>query len=560
MLADATSPDVKASPLPNPKAAYMRKLVPLTAHVFFAHVLLTALFVAGFFGTATAQSGPTAEADTTLAPDKAEQPIRTPATAESFRQTVLGTQQFQDSRREGLANRWRLLDPNGLPVPRASLLNPYAQNPLKGDFPIAGQNTFGVLTILENPTTAFNNQENSESVFNNTLLGAFELFNGLTVFRPKSWAVKGAIRHVSNSVGDVSVSDVGLADGFAELKLVEIGNDFYDFASVRAGIQAFKSDFNGLIFNSFDLGAQLFGTMKSNRIQFAVAGFSPRTKNLAGLDLDLLDQDLNQTIGIGTIVIEDFLRPGFNGAFSVHFNQNTALDDAPANTVEGADLSVIYLGFASAGNFGRFIFNPAFYLATGTDDFNPVAGQETTISAFLAGAAVAYPKNWITYRGAAFIASGDSDPNDDTAQGFDGIADAVNLFGGGNSFVISGAAGLGNRPNSLFPSGRVIGNRPNFVNPGIMLVNAGFDAVITPKMFIQLDYNFLQLNNTATIDPDLSSAIGHDISAALKYRLFLNENLVLQAGGGFFIPGDGAKALGILESVMTGNVKLVALF
>lgn len=530
----------------------MRMSLPIATRLTLLPTVVLALLVAGLPHTVLAQSGPLAAADTTLEGAAPAPPARTPATAESFRETVRNAQQFQDTRREGLADRWRLLDPNGLPVAGAGGLNPYAQNRLKGDFPMFGQNTFGVLTILENPTSNFSNQENSETALNNTLLGAFEIFNGLTVFRPKSFALKGALRHVSNDAGAERVSDVGLVDGFAELKLADLGQDFYDFASVRAGIQAFKSDFEGLVFNDFNLGAQLFGELKSNRYRFALAFFSPRAKNLAGLDLDLLDQSLNQQVGIGTLIIEDFLRPGFNGALSVHFNTDTS--------IEGRDLSVLYVGFASAGNIGRFAFKPAFYLVTGTEDLNPVAGQDVSISAFLAGAEFEYPTNWLTYRAGAFMASGDSDPTDDTAGGFDSINDGINLFGGANSFVIGGGAAFGTRPNSFIPSLRAIPNRSNFINPGMLVANAGLDAVVTPKMLLQLDFNFFQFNQDVFLG-GASTALGQELAAALKYRLFLNENLVLQAGGSFFMPGEAGKLiLGSESNVMSGNVKLVALF
>ena len=265
----------------------------------------------------------------------------------------------------------------------------------------------------------------------------------------------------------------------------------------------------------------------------------------------------NQTVVSGTLVAEDFARPGFNAILTAAAN----LDDS----VEDAGLNVVYLGFTSDGHVGRLFVLPTAYLAFGTDDFNPVAGQETSVSAFMAGIELAYPKNWLTYRAAAFVASGDSDPDDDSATGFDSILDNVGLFGGATSFVVGGASFF-TRPNSFLPAGRVaasgLGTRANFVNPGIQLLNAGLDAVVSPRIFAQLDYNYFRFFEPAAAGlADDEAALGQEINAALRFRAFLNENLVFQVGGSAFLPGTAGEALlGASDTILTGNVALLALF
>ncbi len=66
---------------------------------------------------------------------------------------------------QGLSNRWRLLDAYGVQPPPASLFNPYNQNPLKGDFPFLGLNTFGVLTLLYNPQGNFTSIDSVDAQF-----------------------------------------------------------------------------------------------------------------------------------------------------------------------------------------------------------------------------------------------------------------------------------------------------------------------------------------------------------------------------------------------------------
>ncbi|MCG8605712.1 hypothetical protein MJD09_12035, partial [bacterium] len=84
-------------------------------------------------------------------------------------------------------DRWRVLYDIGI-VP--SYIDPYNQNPIKGDFPIFGNNTFMVLTGLYTPKGIFTSQENVDSQFNNDVLTSLELFKGTTVFEPKRWSLK----------------------------------------------------------------------------------------------------------------------------------------------------------------------------------------------------------------------------------------------------------------------------------------------------------------------------------------------------------------------------------
>ncbi len=455
--------------------------------------------------------------------------------------------------RNSLPDRWRYLDPNGLPVVGYSLLDPYHQNPLKGDFAVFGQHTFVVVTILGVPAATFSSQDNVDPQFNNKLIGALELFNGLTVFKPKTFSLKGSFQGVYNR-GNADLEELELLEGFGELKLFDVGSERYDFTSTRVGIQAFTSDFNGFVFKDINLGGQLFGEAASNRYRWALAAFSQRQKSPGGgLTFDAADQ----TVLVGNLVVEDLFSPGFNGLFSVQAN----LD----RSVAGNDLSVVYLGFASDGHLGRLEFNPALYAAFGKEDFNPAAGQEVSISAFLAGVELAYPQNWRTYRAAAFVASGDSDPDDDKAGGFDAILDNVGLFGGANSFVVGGGQFL-TRPNSFLPAGRALvqgsGTRANFVNPGIQLLNLGLDAVLTPRLFLQLDANYFRFFDTAVLGQDVANALGYEVNGALRWRVFLNENFVLQLGGGAFFPQDGALVDGLpnKDTILTGNVALVALY
>ena len=187
----------------------------------------------------------------------------------------------------------------------------------------------------------------------------------------------------------------------------------------------------------------------------------------------------------------------------------------------------------------------------------------------MAGVEIEYPSDYMNYRGAVFITSGDSDPSDDKAKGFDSINDNVNLFGAGNSFVVGGGQ-FGTRNNSFIPSFRQLGTQANFINPGMLLANLGMDVIFTPKLFFETNFNYFQFLQSAIpagagvtiLD---SKSLGFEVNGAFNYRVFLNENVILQAGLNAFFPQDGGKSVLALQGIdedliLTGNITLVTLF
>lgn len=441
--------------------------------------------------------------------------------------------------------RWRILDAYGVQVPRSSVIDPYNQNPLKGDFPVFGQNTFMVLTALYNPKTLFTNQQNVDTQFNNDLVTAIEVFHGSTVFKPKDWSLKASGKGIYNR-GNQDVEDFSFLELFGELKLFDVGSN-YDFTAVRAGSQFFKTDFNGFIFQDFNLGAQLFGELNANRNQWSIAYLDLRQKENGLLTFDAQEQQ----IFFANFFVQDFLRPGFNTVFSAHYNRD--------RSQVGQDLDAYYLGVAADGHFGRIEFNPAVYFAFGKEDF---FGFENDISAYMAGVEFAYPSDYRNYRAALFVTSGDDDPNDDKEKGFAAINENVNLFGGANSFIIGGAAF--NKPNSFIPSNQGdFGSA--FINPGALLANVGMDLVLTPKLFTTCNFNYFQFMTKESVtlgdgSPLSSTSIGFEFNTQLNYRLFLNENFIIQLGGNIFFPQDGGKQLLGDDNIITGNLTLVTLF
>jgi hypothetical protein len=153
-----------------------------------------------------------------------------------------------------------------------------------------------------------------------------------------------------------------------------------------------------------------------------------------------------------------------------------------------------------------------------------------------------------------FWASGDANPRDGRARGFDAIEDFPAFAGGifslwnREGIRLTGAGVALTPPNSLLPSLRSSKDegQANFVNPGILLVNAGADFDLTPKLRSVVNVNFLRFDRTEPLELLLFQApihhtIGVDYSIGLQYRPPLTENIVLTGGAAALTPGRGFR-------------------
>jgi len=86
----------------------------------------------------------------------------------------------------------------------------------------------------------------------------------------------------------------------------------------------------------------------------------------------------------------------------------------------------------------------------------------------------------------------------------------------------------------------------NFVNPGAIIVGYGTDADITPKLKAFMNVNYIWMAETESIRQVLftnhtSNDIGLDCSLGFQFRPLLTNNIILSAGAGFLVPGQGYK-------------------
>lgn len=501
-----------------------------------------------------------------------------------------------------LTDRWRIVPPPyELDERPRHRLDPYNQNVLKGDLPIRGNDTFLVLSgiadslvesrTLPTPSGVSANRPGSVQFFGHDGQGFFaqnlvlsgELYQGTTTFEPARQRVKATIvanlTHVrveENAIVKPSVrrgtertdGRVSLQELFYERKLRDLSDNF-DFVSIRAGIQPFSSDFRGFIFTDTNLGVRLFGNLHSNRFQYNLALFDRLEKD-TNSGLNIVHELREQRVAVANLYWQDFLRPGFTQQFSIHHVRDEAstkydrngnlVRPAPVGAAQPHDVHATYIGAAGLGHFGRINVDHAIYFVFGRDSLNPIAGPDpllrdddsVRIAAGMAALELSYDRDWLRPRIGFFYASGDRDPRDRDATGFDSIFDAPSFAGGGFSFFnrlgirLAGSGVALVERGSLLPSLRSSKDegQPNYVNPGLQLVTAGLDVEVTPRLRTIFTANYIRLDATESIEQvlfqdDIAHEIGLDLSAGARYRPFLSNNVVLVGGAAVLLPGQG---------------------
>jgi hypothetical protein len=474
--------------------------------------------------------------------------------------------------------------------------DPYNQNVLKGDYPIIGQQTFLNITAtsqtlfelreVPTPTTPFESTvgpgqreffgDPEQFFFTTYEKLSFNLIHGDAAFKPADWQIKVTPIWNQNylDVEELAIvnpdvrrgttrerHDFALEEWFAEVKVADLSSD-YDFMSIRAGSQLFTSDFRGFIFSDTNRAVRLFGTRLANRDQFNVIWFD-QTEKETNSELNTFD-DRHQNVVIANYYRQDFIWPGYTTQFSFHFNRDQPsfkfdendflVRPDPAGVFQPHEVNAYYLGWTGDGHINRLNISHAFYWVLGEDELNPIAGRYQHINAQMAAAELSYDRDWMRFRTSFFWASGDDNPRDRHAEGFDSIFDNPNFAGGQFSYWQRQAiklfgVNLVNR-GSLVPDLRSskIQGQSNFVNPGLLLANVGVDADVTPKLKVIANSNCLWFDHTDVLQQfvfqgDIEQHIGTDLSIGVEYRPFLNNNVILVGGFATLLPGDGFRDL-----------------
>ncbi|MFN7782317.1 MAG: hypothetical protein ACK5PG_06245 [Lysobacterales bacterium] len=495
-------------------------------------------------------------------------------------------------------DRWRIVDA----LYGVNLWDPYNRNVLKGDRPVRnGDEFFSVTAIADtvlqtqrSPTpVGFQSTERPDSndvfgnsrqeVFVETLLVELVYLKGNTVFRPPDYEFRltPAFQYNRVDLEETLALNVdprrgtrrsdrhfGLQAAFYDYHLRDVSEN-YDFDSVRVGIQPITADFRGFLFNDVPLGVRLFGTRRNNVFQYNLGLFRRLEKDTnSGLN-DLGESPRKDDVLIANLYWQDLGTLGLTSQFAFLYNRNREDGEfyfdrngfiaRPASFGDERPrrYDVGYFGYSVDGHIDRLNVSGSAYYAAGREKNGAFSSEPSDIRAAFAAAELSMDFSWIRPRLSLLYASGDSDPFDDRSEGFDAIFEnplfagadtsywirqSVPLVGGGR-VALSGRNGLLNSLRSSKEQGQ-----SNFVNPGLHLVGAGVDLDLTPELRLSFNANGLWFDATEVLEvarqqPDIGRHIGTDVSAALIWRPFMTQNVVMRLSYAALLPGSGYRSL-----------------
>lgn len=420
-------------------------------------------------------------------------------------------------------------------------------------------------------------------VYAQTFIFSASLIKGSTAFKPPEIEYRVALALQGNyvNVPEKRVLFVqpskpshrtdhflGVQEAFVDYHIRNV-SDRYDFDSVRVGIQPFQADFRGFLFNDQQLGIRFFGNRDNNRFQYNLAAFWRLEKDTnSGLN-SVVQRPRDDFVFHANLYRQDLPVVGMTSQISVTYNMNREtgieVDDngfpvrpALLGTLRPRKYDVVYLGYSNDGHFGRINLTSSTYLALGRDRNSFFTSRPANIRAHFFAAEASMDFDWVRVRASGLYASGDSKPYDKTEGGFDAIFEnpifagadtsywirqTIPFAGGGRAIGINGRNGILNSLRSSKEQGQ-----SNFNNPGTMLLGAGADFDITPKLRLSTNINRLWFENTATlqalrVEGSIPKSIGWDLSAAAIYRPKAIQNVVFRLSGALLDPGKGFRDL-----------------
>jgi len=501
---------------------------------------------------------------------------------------------------EAIPDRWRIVD--ALPGYESRWWDPYNRNVLKADKPVTDSKWFfnfsGISdTVYEyrqvpTPVGLSSTGDAGEiDVFGSadqqavvqTIATEFVYYKGNTVFQPPDYEFRFTPVFNLNYVqldetlgvnvdpregDDRTDSFVGIQAAFIDKHLRNV-SDRFDFDSIRIGIQPFSSDFRGFLFQDNQLGIRLFGTRANNVFQYNL-GYFRRLEKDTNSGLNDLGQSLrDDDVVVANLYWQDLFVKGFTSQATILYNRNREDDgnyynkngfiERPASVggERPRKYDVVYLGYNGDGHFGRLNLTASLYGALGKGEPGVFSNQEEDIRAGFFAAEAGFDFSWIRTRFSVLYGSGDKDPYDNKATGFDAVFENPQFAGADTSYwvrqsvplIAGGRVALSTRNgvlNSLRSSKEQ--GQSNFVNPGIGLVGLGADLDLLPELRLSLNWNYLRFDTTAVLEAARNQApvdeeIGHDLSMALTYRPMMSQNIVVRASYARLLPGQGFKDL-----------------
>jgi len=504
-----------------------------------------------------------------------------------------------------MPDRWRIVEAIGI---KTNLWDPYnGHNPLKGDLPVWGKEWFYSLigisdTVIEprnfpvpvgnattiNPNSLDTIGAGDGQVFSQSLIIEQVVYKGNTVFRPPDYEYRlttvlnfnqvrfeeRGLLNIDPNIGSNGAKKrtdrfLGIQAAFFDKHLRNVSHRF-DFDSLRIGIQPFSSDFRGFLFQDSQLGVRLFGNRNNNIFQYNLAWFRRLEKDTnSGLN-DISQRPRNDDVFTANLYWQDFPVLGFVSQASITYNRNREKGQVqydnngfiarPASLFEerfSRDYDVTYLGYSGDGHFGRLNVAGSAYYALGEQTNTRFRQAKDKVSAYFIASELSIDLDWFRPKFSLLLASGDNDPFDGIAKGFDAIFENPQFAGADTSFFIrqnvpfigGGGVALSGR-NGILPSLRSSKEQgqSNFINPGLRLIGLGFDADILPELRISMNLNQLWFDDTSVLESLRQQSLihknlGQDFSTSLIWRPYQSQNIVVRLSAATLIKGSGFDKL-----------------
>jgi hypothetical protein len=478
------------------------------------------------------------------------------------------------------ADRWRIVDALGYPDNR---IDPYStNNPLKGDRPIFRTDDFSVLTATTNslfearqvPATldSATGQLDGRQQFFDSQTATLDavLYQGDTIFKPPDYQLRltPTFNYSTTSTGPakVTTTSVGAQALFIETHLRDVSAQ-YDFDSVRVGIQPVTSDFRGFVLADQPLGVRLFGTRDNDVYQYSVGWYRRLPKNAARQDEFGKGLPANDLL-MANLYIQDLFQQGLTSEFVLIYDRSrvpgtqvvtdTETPDSAPTFITGArhNYDVAYLGYSADGHVGILNLTGSVYEVLGRESQGMFIDGATRVQANFAAVELSRDFDWTRLRVSGLHASGDGNPFDHRAEGFDGINQTAIFAGTDSTFflhqrlpLVLDALDLKER-DSLFPSLRPASDtgQSNFTNPGLDLVGLGTDLDLAPVLRISFDVDRLMFDRAQTLDAvlgrtNIPTSIGTDLSADAIYRPLNSQNVIVRLSASKLFAVPGAREL-----------------
>jgi len=303
-------------------------------------------------------------------------------------------------------------------------------------------------------------------LLNQTLITTFELFKGDTAFKPQELEFRFTPVFNFNrlEVGELNIVNVdprrgtqrndnflGIQEGFFEYHMRDV-SEYYDFDSLRIGIQPFNADFRGFLFQDDQLGLRFFGDREANRWQYNLAFFRRLEKDTnSGLN-DVGKKLRSDDVFVANVFKQDLPILGFTSQFTYvrndnregkeQYYDNNGFQVRPNQIGDnrGYNYHVNYFGYNGDGHFGRVNLTTSFYWANGHLSHNQFSADPNNsgahINSFFFAAEPSIDFDWTRLRFSGLFASGSKHPQGGHATGFDSIVENPQFAGSDSSYWI----------------------------------------------------------------------------------------------------------------------------